>query len=257
MSVVGARIANSLFQNGGRDNPRGTPAGSRNTNSILALNGGCGAYEDYTEGPFSRDILIENNTFDHIAPDAAAAKYKIDPSAIVQFAGCRPMRSCPPTSAPTAPPPHQPYPLPQCEPGGSTQPPLQTHTGDDGPGRLVEKGQRLDSGQTIYANITIRGNRFMMGRAGSNAAFVDVGAADGIVVQANRMVRTPTVASGASTHSGRGGRDAAAHMSDAGGGIVVDVSTYSSRSFDVNATQEGNECAYGDKPVACVVSDKS
>jgi hypothetical protein len=128
MSVGGARIANSYFHNGGRDT---TPyaLAARNTNSILALNGGCGAYEDYTEGPFSRDVLIENNTFDHIAP--ASKPTKLTPTAIIQFAGCRPIGSCADTPAP---PPDQPYPLLPCELGGSTQPALKTHTGDDGPG---------------------------------------------------------------------------------------------------------------------------
>jgi hypothetical protein len=54
ISARGVRIVNNSFHNG---------FASRPTNSILFLEGGCGAYEDYTEGPFSADILIEDNTF--------------------------------------------------------------------------------------------------------------------------------------------------------------------------------------------------
>jgi hypothetical protein len=231
MSVAGGRIANSYFANGGRDNPAGTAEGSRNTNSILALNGGCGCFEDYTEGPFSRDVEIVNNTFDHIAPDVGGAgARKLDPTAIVQFAGCRPVGTC--GSAPV--PAKQPYPMPPCEPGASTQPPLQTHIGDDGPGRLVEPGQRLDQGQTIYSNITVHGNAFVMG-AGSAAAFVDVGATDGVRVTGNRMVRAGT-SSGDVTEA------------------LADVSVYSSRGFDAAAVRATNECVDGkQQPISCVV----
>ena len=56
--------------------------GCRISESELCMwTGGCGAFEDYTEGPFSRDVLIENNTFDHIAPDTDKARRKIDPTA--------------------------------------------------------------------------------------------------------------------------------------------------------------------------------
>jgi hypothetical protein len=259
MSVVGGRIANSLFVNGGRDDwgpgSGGRPA-LRNTNSILALNGGCGAFEDYTEGPFSRDILIVNNTFEHIAP--AAGGHKLAPTAIIQFAGCRPLGSC---AAPPALGPPQPYPMPPCEPGGSTQPPLQTHTGDDGPGRIVEGGQRLaprGGSMTVFSNVTVRGNRFTMG-AGSAAAFVDVGVTDGIVVTGNRMVRMGAVGGAA------GGRGAVAGVAAGAAGVVVaraegvtalltDVDVYSSRGFDAAAAEKGNACFSGDQQAPCVVS---
>jgi hypothetical protein len=79
ISAVGVRIVNNSFHNG-----FGHP-----TNSILFLDGGCGAYEDYTEGPFSADILIAGNTFTTNAEGGAALG--VGAQAAIQLAGCRPV----------------------------------------------------------------------------------------------------------------------------------------------------------------------
>ena len=103
----------------------------------------------------------------------------------------------------------------------------------------MEGGQRLDglTAEPIFANITVRGNHFTMG-AGSVAAFVDVGVADRIVVQANRMVRA--------SQAGLGKRATEP---------LADVSAYSSRGFDAAATEAGNECGpEGGPATPCVVA---
>eukprot|EP01043_Picozoa_sp_COSAG02_P006096 COSAG02_NODE_170_length_31534_cov_33.568498_15_plen_1274_part_00 len=91
ISSVGVRIVNNTFENGFG----GT------TNSILFLEGGCGAYEDYTEGPFSSDILIADNSFQTNENGASELGYAADGA--IQFAGCRPLGDCshlPPGPAP-------------------------------------------------------------------------------------------------------------------------------------------------------------
>lgn len=54
------------------------------------------------------------------------------------MAGCRPAGTCEGNTGPTMSPVMSPYPLPACDPGGSTVPPIKPHRGDPGPGRLEE-----------------------------------------------------------------------------------------------------------------------
>ena len=52
----------------------------------------------------------------------------------------------------------QPYPLPPCAPGASTEPPIVQHAGDSGPGRITEPGEVIAAGAAIFMNLTVRGN---------------------------------------------------------------------------------------------------
>lgn len=83
ISSVGVRIVNNSFHNGFGDSP---------TNSILFLDGGCGAYEDYTEGPFSKDIWIANNRF--TTSEKGDAGLGVGAEGAIQLAGCRPIGNC-------------------------------------------------------------------------------------------------------------------------------------------------------------------
>ena len=158
--------------------------------ALLLLGGGCGAYEDYTEGPFSRDVLVEGNVFD--TPLAGGSGGIGMTQGIVQVAGCRPLGQCTPKPSPapsTAAVAAQPYPLPACDPGGSTVPPIVGHSGDTGPGRIQEPGELLSSAESagIFANVTVRGNTFH-----GISRFVHAGATAGVVVERNTMVRSAT-----------------------------------------------------------------
>lgn len=94
ISSVGVRIVNNSFHNG---------FGTRPTNSILFLEGGCGAYEDYTEGPFSKNILIAGNSF--TTDEKGDASAAVGAEGAIQLAGCRPLGNCShPPPAPTPPP---------------------------------------------------------------------------------------------------------------------------------------------------------
>ena len=68
--------------------------------SILFLEGGCGAYEDYTEGPFSANILISHNRF---RSSSITMKSPTQGAAVIQFGGCRPVGKC--AASPPPPPP--------------------------------------------------------------------------------------------------------------------------------------------------------
>ena len=85
VSAAGVRISNNTFQNGFGASIGGRHTGNP-TNSILFLEGGCGAYEDYTEGPFSKDILIEGNVFRTNEKGDAALTYAAEGA--IQLAGC-------------------------------------------------------------------------------------------------------------------------------------------------------------------------
>ena len=103
ISAEGVRIVNNTFKN-------------LHAAAILFLEGGCGAYEDYTEGPFSKNILVEGNT---ITMDPLTMKGPTQGEAPIQFGGCIPP-SC--KDAPPPPPPPPP-PLPPA-PAGSVGPTL-------------------------------------------------------------------------------------------------------------------------------------
>jgi hypothetical protein len=208
VSALGVHIAGNLFRGLG---------GS----SVLFMNGGCGAYEDYTEGPFSEDILIANNTFDRAdpAPQPSGGKFG-GGIAVVQATGCVP------ASCGTAPPPAEPYPMPPCAPGGSSRPPIVPHDGDtDGPGRLYETGAALPAAaDSLFRNITIMDNAFT-----SSSRFVDIGVADGVVIEGNTMIAVP------------GGG------APSGGAICL----YGSVGYNATAIAARNRCFNDSAPVAC------
>lgn len=118
------------------------------------------------------------------------------------------------------------YPL--CETGGSTRPVVKQHVADTqmpgrlSPGRLTEAGQALNGGNSIYSNITIRGNTLVNG-----GRFVDVGAAAGVVVENN-------ILKGDSQPSSN-------------------VRLYSSSGFDKLAMESANVCEVQGQRHPCVV----
>jgi hypothetical protein len=205
VSAVGARIVGNLFR-------------GLNATSILFMTGGCGAYIDYTEGPFSEDVIIANNTFE-ASPVHQAGRLS-GGMAVVQATGCVPS-SC--AAAPPAPPP-EPYPMPPCASGGSSQPPIVPHVGDtDGPGRIQEGGSALLVARAkLFRNLTISGNHFT-----SSSRFVDIGVADGVVMEGNTLV--------------------AMRGSPSDGAICI----YGSTGFNSTVIAERNVCLNGSTPVAC------
>ena len=114
ISSVGVRIVNNSFHNGFGSG--GT------TNSILFLEGGCGAYEDYTEGPFSSDILIEGNQF--TTDEKGGSTLGTAAQGAIQLAGCRPLGNC------THTPPTQPHVVP---PASASTPPQIVSAGEQVP----------------------------------------------------------------------------------------------------------------------------
>jgi hypothetical protein len=207
VSAVGTRIVGNLFR-------------GLNATSILFMNGGCGAYIDYTEGPFSEDVLVANNTFE-ASPRQQDSRLG-GGMAVVQATGCVPS-SC--NAAPPAPPP-EPYPMPPCASGGTSQPPVVPHVGDtDGPGRILEGGNLLLTARVkLFRNFTLTGNTFT-----SSSRFVDIGAADGVVMEGNTLIAVP----------GWG--------APSGGAICV----YGSTGFNSTCIAERNMCFNGTTPVAC------
>jgi hypothetical protein len=175
---------------------------------------------DYTEGPFSEDVLVANNRFE-ASPRHQDGRFS-GGMAVVQATGCVPS-SC--TAAPPAPPP-EPYPMPPCASGGTSQPPVVPHVGDtDGPGRILEGGNLLLTARVkLFRNFTLTGNTFT-----SSSRFVDIGAADGVVMEGNTLIAVP----------GWG--------APSGGAICV----YGSTGFNSTCIAERNMCYNGTTPVAC------
>lgn len=208
VSAQGVRIANNTFSGLG-------------ATSILFMNGGCGAYEDYTEGPFSGDVLIADNTFAGADPRHSTDRVG-GGLAVLQATGCSPS-SC--ETAP-APPPSEPYPMPPCAPGGSSQPPIRPHQGDpDGPGRVNEGGRCLMTVPAkLFRNISVVGNYFT-----SSSRFIDLGLAEGVRIEENTFKTVP----------GWG--------SPSTGMLCV----YGSTGFNSTATVLQNRCLNGSQPVAC------
>ena len=208
VSALGVRIVNNTFQGLG-------------ATSILFMNGGCGAYEDYTEGPFSGDVLIAGNSF--LAADPRHSTDRVGGGlAVVQATACTPT-TCKAVPAP----PTEPYPMPPCAPGGSSQPPVRPHLGDpDGPGRVNEGGSALMAapGRKLFRNISVVGNHFS-----SSSRFLDLGLADGIRIEGNVFMATP----------GWG--------SPSNGALCV----YGSTGFNSTATVLQNRCLNGSQPVVC------
>ena len=211
--------------------------------AVLLAGGGCGAYEDYTEGPFSRDVLVEGNVFD--TPAAGDSGGFGMTEGVVQVAGCRPLGVCggggggkaeaAAAAAAAARDDPQPYPLPPCEPGGSTVPPIVGHSGDSGPGRIQEPGHLLDDAGTVFANVTVRGNTFR-----ATSRFVHAGATAGVVVEGNTMVRA-TTPGGAKPY-------------------WADICVYASSGFDATAAQRLNTCRGNSTdggPSTCVLASAS
>eukprot|EP00041_Stephanoeca_diplocostata_P036209 m.1309068 g.1309068 ORF g.1309068 m.1309068 type:complete len:831 (-) comp24823_c0_seq7:2074-4566(-) len=82
ISAVGVRIENTTFSN--------LPL-----SAVLFMEGGCGAIAgDYTEGPFSRDIILQNNTFDGVSDVVPKYPFDIVNMGMVQLAGCVPLGRC-------------------------------------------------------------------------------------------------------------------------------------------------------------------
>lgn len=207
VSAVGARIAGNLFR-------------GLNATSILFMSGGCGAYIDYTEGPFSEDVLVSSNRFE--ASPGFQDGCLSGGMAVVQATGCVPS-SC--AAAPPAPPP-EPYPMPPCVPRGSSQPPIVPHVGDaDGPGRILEGGSPLLAARVKpFRKFNLSGNIFT-----SSSRFVDIGVADGVVMEGNTLVAV----------RGWG--------APSDGAICV----YGSAGFNSTAVAERNECFNNTVRVAC------
>eukprot|EP00039_Didymoeca_costata_P028996 m.22807 g.22807 ORF g.22807 m.22807 type:complete len:817 (-) comp7442_c0_seq1:1203-3653(-) len=78
ISAENVRIVNNSFEDLQHSN-------------VLFLNGGCGAYEDYTEGPFSTNIIIEQNTFTN---NFGSIAEPTQGKAVIELTGCRPMGEC-------------------------------------------------------------------------------------------------------------------------------------------------------------------
>ena len=207
VSAVGARIAGNLFR-------------GLNATSILFINGGCGAYIDYTEGPFSENVLIANNRFE-ASPRHQDSRLS-GGMAVVQATGCVPS-SC--TAAPPAPP-REPYPMPPCAPNGSSQPPIVPHVGDTaGPGRILEGGSPLLTARVkLFRNFNLTGNHFT-----SSSRFVDIGVADGVFMEGNTLV---------AVHGWGAPSDGA-------------VCIYGSSDFNGTVIAERNECYNGTEPITC------
>ena len=234
--------------------------------------GGCGAYEDYTEGPFAKDVYIANNTFDRSkcpVDTAAPPEDKVLNTAMLQWSGCTPASGMcsPPDQAALADggagaggggdggagnkvgdalsvpsmlspaPPSQPYPMPPCEEGGTTEPPVVNHgwTLDSEPGRIQEDGVPVSSTSgnsgtntiitPIFSNITIRDNLFLS----PGYRFLDLELAAGVQVFGNTMV----------LQGGGGG--------SGGGGAVVggDVRIALSTGFSPATIVRDNKCFGG------------
>ena len=261
ISAWGVRITNNTFRN-------------LHKASILFLEGGCGAYEDYTEGPFSRDIYIADNHFDRSYIDRVEATQG---EALVQLGSCVPLGVCPAgpaergrqearkrralkqgpdssqaflssgastntttlgsdaTARDSKEHGHaagEPYPLPACTPGGSTVPPIVTHSGDTGPGRITEPGQELHGGLFIYSNVTLESNTFEMADSGA-PHFIDIGNTQHIVIRENRMTLL---------QSQKQPREVGTFLSD--------IHIYSSQGYDTSTIIRENTC----RPNACNVT---
>jgi hypothetical protein len=125
----------------------------------------------------------------------------------------------------------EPYPLPACNPnGGSSIPPVVQHTGDIGPGRITEPGFPLANGHMIYVNITVRNNTVVA--KSSTPYFLDVGAADGLVVEGNLF------------------------YAENSGNFTNDIYIYSSKGFDAAEISTNNKCGHVNEKAAvgpCVV----
>jgi hypothetical protein len=165
-------------------------------------------------------VLITNNRFE-ASPRHQDGRLS-GGSAVVQATGCVPS-SC---AAAPAPPP-EPYLMPPCVPDGSSQPPIVPHVGDtDGPGRILEGGSPLLAAHVkLFRNFNLTGNHFT-----SSSRFVDVGVADGVVMEGNTLVAVPGW--GAPT----------------GGAICI----YGSTGFNDTAIAERNTCYNDTAPIACL-----
>ena len=227
-------------------------------NNLLFLNGGCGAYEDYTEGPFSKDVYIAGNTFDRSKCETDTSPPptgQVLNTAMLQWSGCHPQGMCESsigggkragsggqntrakgeTLALLA---EQPYPLPPCEEGGTTQPPVVPHawTPGSGPGRIQEAGGPLSGLNTkaIFSNITVVNNTFYS----PGYRFMDFGLVEGVSISGNTMLQA-------------GG---------AGAPVVGgDVRIARSHGFNVDAIARNNKCFAVDEshPRACLIVNGS
>ena len=192
----------------------------KGANNVLFLEGGCGAYEDYTEGNagFSKHIWIEDNIFDSLPQGGPALD--TGKTAAIQFAGCRPLGSCTPIQR-TDGTPRVSY--PPCEAGGSTRPPIVKHPYSlyPGPGRITEPGAVLENG-TVYQNVTVQGNLLVQG-----GRLVDVGATESASITNNSLQNV---------------------------GSASGIRLYSSNGFDVDRIRASNLCQdHSGQTIPCVV----
>jgi hypothetical protein len=190
-SAQGVEVLNSTFHN------------LCINNNLLFMGGGCGAYEDYTEGPFARDVTISGNHFyrglcsssglGDLETGAGGGQSLLN-GAVVQISACTPTEGDKNAARPAAcdgesPKGPDPYRLPPCELGGSTAPPIINHawTPGSGFGRITEPGVALTGPNSmVHANISIISNVFS--QPGRHQRFIDVGVTDGIRISANHMV---------------------------------------------------------------------
>ena len=122
--------------------------------------------------------------------------------------------------------------MPNCELGGTGIPPIVTHVGDFGPGRITEPGHALSTG-TVYRNLTIRDN--VISAPGSTLSFVSVGVTEGVVIERNRFVPL----------------DGATRLS------VSDVQVCSSLNFSASAIVIDNVCGQAHAIRPCTLSNCS
>jgi hypothetical protein len=121
---------------------------------------------------------------------------------------------------------------PPCELGGSTRPTIKQHVADTqmppalSPGRLTEAGEVLNAGNSIYSNITIRGNTLRNG-----GRFLDIGVTSGIVVEGNTLMGPSKPSS--------------------------NIRLYSSAGFDTAAMVSANVCKVQGKRQPCVVDARA
>lgn len=81
-----------------------------------------------------------------------------------------------------------------CDLGGTLPPPVVSHAGDDGAGKITEPGAFVEQG-SVFSNITIRANDFIALTTPTRSqakswpnSFLHIGVVDGLTIESNRMV---------------------------------------------------------------------
>lgn len=152
--------------------------------AMLFMQGGCGAYNDYTEGPVPDRITITGN---RVTQPSTSTPWKAKNTmrGAIMLMGCMPEGTCNASAPPT-----EPYPMPTCEPGATIEPPVVSHESDPGPGRITENGFPLSGPgvEPIYPKVVIE-NNFIMLNGSTPLRFIDIGVARSISMRNNTAQR--------------------------------------------------------------------